>query len=313
LCSKQHGPFIPLIEFCGKKRMKEWLLAYATFSRKERLGVLVLIILVGLVWILPAWWGVPKGKGYRAYTLMADSLQGTAILLGKGYRFDPNIIPDSEWLAFGVPDKTVRMIRNYLQKGGRFRSPSSLLSIYGMDTPVAMKLIPFVQIEEPRPVRSPYRYTGNARLDVATIDPRFRKPPRKPFGAVDINSADSAELEALPWIGEKLAGRIIRFREGCGGLYAIDQLAGIYGLSDTVFLHFRPYLRLGKKELRGLRINVWNADSLSTHPYIQYRQAKAIVAYRTQHGVFRSADDLLKIAVVDSFWLEKIRPYLTLN
>ena len=294
--------------------MKEWLLAYGTFSRKERLGVVVLLILVGMVWLLPAWWGSSQGRENRAFTVRADSLHGaTSVPLTKVYRFDPNKISDREWRAFGVPDRTVRMIRNYLQKGGRFRTPQSLLSIYGIDTPVAMKLIPYVHMEETQPVRSPYRYSGNIRLDVATIDPRFRKPPRQALGAVDINSADSAELEALPWIGEKLAGRIIRFREGCGGLYAIDQLAGIYGLSDTVFLHFRPYLRLGKKELRGLRINVWNTDSLSIHPYIQYRQAKAIVAYRAQHGVFRSADDLLKIAALDSVWLEKIRPYLKLN
>ena len=294
--------------------MKEWLLAYATFSRKERLGVGVLLFLIGLVWLLPAWWGTQGGKENRGYTVRADSVLGPAtVALTKLHRFDPNKISDREWLAFGVPDRTVRMIRNYLQKGGRFRKPASLLSIYGMDTPLAMRLIPFVHIDEAEPSRSPYRYSGNARLDITTIDPRFRKPPRQPLGAVDINSADSAELEALPWIGEKLAGRIIRFREGCGGLYAIDQLAGIYGLSDTVFLHFRPYLRLGKKELRGLRINVWNADSLSTHPYIQYRQAKAIVAYRTQHGAYRSADDLLKITAVDSLWLEKIRPYLKLD
>lgn len=294
--------------------MKEWLLAYGTFSRKERLGVVVLLILVGLVWLLPAWWGRSKGRENRAFTVMADSLhRAGSVPLTKLYRFDPNKISDEEWLSFGVPDGTVRMIRNYLQKGGRFRTPLSLLSIYGIDTPVAMKLIPYVQIEETQPARSPYRYSGKTQLDVATIDPRFRKPTRQSLGAVDINSADSAELEALPWIGEKLAGRIIRFREGCGGLYAIDQLAGIYGLSDTVFLHFRPYLRLGKKELRGLRINVWNTDSLTTHPYIQYRQAKAIVAYRAQHGVFRSAEELLKIPAVDSVWLEKIRPYLKLN
>lgn len=294
--------------------MKEWLLAYGTFSRKERLGVVALLILIALVWLLPAWWGGSKGRENRGFMVMADSLHGaTSAPLLKVYRFDPNKISDREWLAFGVPDRTVRMIRNYLQKGGRFRTPLSLLSIYGMDTPVAMKLIPYVHIEETQPVRSPYRYSGNSKLDITTIDPRFRKPPKQPLGAVDINSADSAELEALPWIGEKLAGRIIRFRDGCGGLYAIDQLAGIYGLSDTIFLHFRPYLRLGKKELRRLRINIWNADSLSTHPYIQYRQAKAIVAYRVQHGAYRSADDLLKIAAVDSLWLEKIRPYLAFD
>jgi DNA uptake protein ComE-like DNA-binding protein len=294
--------------------MKEWFLAYVTFSRKERLGIVALILLLSLIWLLPAWWGIRTGSEQRLYTILADSLASTKkVRPAKIYPFDPNLIPDSTWLSFGVPERSVRMIRNYLQKGGRFRKPEALLSIYGIDTPIARALIPYVRIEPAGGTASTYRSSGLSQVDVTSIDPRFRKPPRQPLGQVDINRADSAELEALPWIGEKLAGRITRFRDACGGLYAIDQLAGMYGLSDTVFLHFRPFLRLGKKELRRLRINTWPVDSLVTHPYIQYRQAKALVAFRAQHGLYKNGEDLLKVAVVDSLWLERIRPYLTFD
>lgn len=288
------------------------MLAYVTFSRKERLGIVALILLLGLIWVLPAWWGTRTDREERRlYMTLADSLAGPQLVRRvQIYPFDPNRIPDSTWLSFGVPERSVQMIRNYLQKGGRFRKPESLLSIYGIDTPIARALIPNVRIEGAGLKASPHRSSGLSQVDVTTIDPRFRKPPRQPLGQVDINRADSAELEALPWIGEKLAGRIIRFRDACGGLYAIDQLAGMYGLSDTVFLHFRPFLRLGKKELRELRINSMPVDSLVMHPYIQYRQAKALVAFRAQHGLYKNGDDLLKVAVVDSLWLERIRPYL---
>ena len=118
-------------------------------------------------------------------------------------------------------------------------------------------------------------------------------------------------MEALPWVGEKTASRIIKFRDACGGLYTIDQIAGIYGISDTAFLHFRPYLRIGKKDIRKLNVNSDPLESLSKHPYIQYKQAKALVAYRAQHGQFKSGQDLLAIPLFDKLWLDKIEPYLT--
>jgi DNA uptake protein ComE-like DNA-binding protein len=37
---------------------------------------------------------------------------------------------------------------------------------------------------------------------------------------------------------------------------------------------------------------------------------KIIVAYRNQHGAYKSVDDLLKIYVIKKDWLEKTKPYL---
>lgn len=287
--------------------MKEWLMEYVIIPRKERLGIIALLLLIGMVWLMPYIWKKTHPDAARYTNQLSSVTTPPMPALIKLHVFDPNIISDEEWLVLGMPEKTVHMIRNYLNKGGRFRTPESLLSIYGIDTTIAKKLIPYVQIKN---ATSSFYTKPPVNLDVSTIDPRFRKPASKSITILDINTADSAEWEALPWIGEKMASRIIKYREAMGGFYAIDQLAGIYGLSDTAFLHFRPYLRIGKKEIRLLNINEENEQVLSRHPYIQYKQAKALVAYRKEHGPFRSQSDLLQLPMFDQQWLDKIGPYL---
>jgi competence protein ComEA len=62
-----------------------------------------------------------------------------------------------------------------------------------------------------------------------------------------------------------------------------------------------------------LDINSSTEQELAAHPYIQYTIAKAITAYRFQHGNFKSIDDLTNIAIIDKATFEKLRPYLALN
>ncbi len=130
---------------------------------------------------------------------------------------------------------------------------------------------------------------------------------------IDINTADTGLFIALPGIGEKLAGRIIQFREKLGGFYKIEQLSEVYGLQDSVFRLIRPYLLLRDSGLRKIQINSAGFDTLNEHPYIQFAEARAIVQYRKQHGSFNNISDLLKINILSHEWIEKAGPYLAFD
>jgi competence ComEA-like helix-hairpin-helix protein len=85
----------------------------------------------------------------------------------------------------------------------------------------------------------------------------------------------------------------------------------MYGLPDSVFQKIRPMLVLSTPDIRKTNLNTASVEDLDKHPYITGKQAKLIVAYREQHGVFVSVDDLAKIAAfTDKKWLEKVGPYL---
>lgn len=54
-------------------------------------------------------------------------------------------------------------------------------------------------------------------------------------GRLDINTASAAELDKLDGIGEKLALRIIRYRDEHGAFAAVEELTLVNGIGDSLF------------------------------------------------------------------------------
>lgn len=344
--------------------MIEWLRGYLVFSRKERTGVLALLVMIGSVWLLPRFFSKPERLGeelllradsaYEVLSKAGTNAEGVGVV--KTFRlfpFDPNLANDADWEMLGVRPKTVTTIRNYLNRGGRFRHPGDLMKIYGLRKDEAERLMSFVRIKPqsaagsnsggyPKYVSG--RPSGNSKYVsgaqsgypkyVPQTSPEYKTKAYRVFNSstpdwksgsfpksyerttrkiVEINEADSSAFESLPGIGPKLASRIIRFRNACGGFYSVDQVAGIYGISDTLFLILKPLLSLQQADVKKIYINVWEADSLAMHPYIQRHEAKAIVNFRKQHGRFQTVEDLSKVTILTNEWVEKIRYYLSFD
>jgi DNA uptake protein ComE-like DNA-binding protein len=127
---------------------------------------------------------------------------------------------------------------------------------------------------------------------------------------LEINSADTLALEQLPFIGMKLAKRIIDYRTRLGGFVSLDQLLELYGLKQEQFDQLSRYLKVNPNLVHQILINEVNFDQFRLHPYITYTQAKVILNYRQQHGPFASSIDLQKTMVLDDVQLNKLLPYL---
>lgn len=63
---------------------------------------------------------------------------------------------------------------------------------------------------------------------------------------VDINTAGSADLQAIPGIGKALADRIIAFREKNGAFGSVDDLLKIQGIGEKSLQKIRPYVIVPK-------------------------------------------------------------------
>jgi competence ComEA-like helix-hairpin-helix protein len=61
--------------------------------------------------------------------------------------------------------------------------------------------------------------------------------------AVDINTASAAELEKLPFIGEKTAVKIVVHREKFGKFRKPEHLLLVEGVSDTRFREIRNLIK----------------------------------------------------------------------
>jgi competence ComEA-like helix-hairpin-helix protein len=70
-----------------------------------------------------------------------------------------------------------------------------------------------------------------------------KKPPARP---ININTANSEELELVPGIGPVTAGKILQMRKSYGAFKSVDDLLAIRGLGPKRLDKMRKYLTVGK-------------------------------------------------------------------
>jgi len=124
------------------------------------------------------------------------------------------------------------------------------------------------------------------------------------------SEADSVTLQIVPGIGALTAGRLIKHRERLGGFLQVKQLEEVFGLKPETISLIWDYFDFDVVVPRRLSINQATVQELATHPYISYQEAKVLVAYRLQHGPYSKVEDILRIKIFKSDWVEKIAPYL---
>jgi competence ComEA-like helix-hairpin-helix protein len=216
------------------------------------------------------------------------------------FPFNPNTLQEEGWQRLGLRPRTIKTILNYRSKGGRFYKPEDLKRIWGLPAGFYDRVQAYIRIPDAKPEAAPNNFKTPYEKKERTIT------------VIDINTADTATLIALPGIGSKLANRIIAFRERLGGFYSVHQLSETYGLPDSTFQKLKPRLQV-HGDLKKLNINTATKDELKTHPYIKWQLANLIVEYRAQHGLFKKPDELKNIMLIDETVYNKMAPYLTID
>jgi comEA protein len=62
---------------------------------------------------------------------------------------------------------------------------------------------------------------------------------------ININTASAAELQQLPRIGEKVAQRIIDFREKHGNFQKIEEIMKVKGIGEKMFTNLKELITVG--------------------------------------------------------------------
>jgi len=310
-------------------KWKEFLRDYFVFTRKERIGLLIVILVIIGIWIFPklsrpsAPQTIPPDTSWihaaeKLMTLADDSDDlpdtndladirpfGQLPLESKGqlFDFDPNTLSTGGWKKLGIREKTISTIQNYLKKGGHFSEAEDLKKIYGVRPDDYLRLKPYIRITSTK-TESPANKQSEFKKETFATKPRLV--------VVDINTADTAAFIALPGIGSKLALRIVNFRDKLGGFYSVDQIAETYGLPDYAFLKIKPFLKFETSIVKKFNINTATREEMKSHPYLKWNLANAIVEYRNQHGAFSSLEDLKKISLITTDIFDKVKFYLAL-
>ncbi|GET26396.1 helix-hairpin-helix domain-containing protein [Prolixibacter sp. NT017] len=298
-----------------------FLRTYFSFSKREKNGVLillaVLLVMVAINLLLPVIVPSPKydftewEEEVAAYQKKQDSLLREEYQLHP-VPFNPNKVSRKELVEMGIAEKSASNWVNYLRKGGHFRKPEDIGKIYGLPDSVSEKLIPFVRMKEdatPRATKS--TEVKPVRTLVASAKSEVRAAvsvTENVIPVVDLNRADSVSLEKLPGIGPVLAGRIVRYRRLLGGYYSTGQLKEVYGLRPEHYDRAVPYLKVTADSVRSIQINFASLGDLARHPYISYREAKAVVNKREKEGKIEGFEALGDIFLPEK--VEKLQPYI---
>ncbi|HMM16146.1 MAG TPA: helix-hairpin-helix domain-containing protein, partial [Petrimonas sp.] len=124
-----------------------------------------------------------------------------------------------------------------------------------------------------------------------------------------LNAADTAEWKKIPGIGSTFASRIVKYRNLLGGFVSVEQLREVYGIDNELFSRISPYIQ-ADENFRKLWINELEFKELLRHPYLNYKQVRAIMNLRKKKGNIASIHELVMLDEFTSEDIFRIEPYL---
>lgn len=225
------------------------------------------------------------------------------------FEFDPNSASVDELVRLGFDQRTARQIINYRSSGGQFRLKKDLYKIYLIDSAHLTEVFDYIAL--PDNVTEPPK-EKEKKSDQLPGKASSSKPIEKMVvEKMDLNRADTAMLQTISGIGSVLSKRIVNFREKLGGFVNVSQLYEVYNLDSTVI---EALLEIGildtSAQVCKLAINELSEEELANHPYLSWKQARLIIAYRNQHGNYTSEEELIKVYLVNQSDIDRLRPYL---
>lgn len=296
------------------------------FSRRERRGILVLIVGIVIVFLSGYCYSYWQGrqepteeemrqqasalKEYDAFIASVhdqekehrkrfpryETKQAPVVMLSP---FNPNTADSATFRQLGLPDWMARNILHYRSRGGKFRKTEDFKKIYGLTEEQYGVLAPYIHISPEDTVRQMMTL-----YQPATKSDSLYKYPAGTL--VELNSADTTELKKIPGIGSGIARLIVGHRQRLGGFYRIEQLKEI----QLDYRKLQSWFHIKPQDIRLINLNHAGVERLRNHPYINFYQAKAIVEYRKKKGVLNS---LKPLALYEEFTqedLEKINHYV---
>ena len=228
------------------------------------------------------------------------------------FAFDPNRCDSTSLVRLGFPPWMARNLLKYRAKGGRFRQTDDLRKLYGMTDSLYTRIAPYVAIASSQPdhaaVDQPKAAKERPSVYLSRSDSLYRRMEKYPEGTqIELNRCDTTQLKKIPGIGSYTARRIVHYRERLGGFIRLKQLREIR-LNEEVLA---PWFTLDSTAVTPLQVNQLPMKQLLAHPYLNYRQSRAIMQYRERHGPLPSIEVMKGWEEFTANELQRVAPYLS--
>lgn len=286
-------------------------------SRNDRIAILiiaaVLVIVNGILYFRHD--NAPtSAKGGEKAVEKQDSVVRRTVKHApeavKLHHFDPNTADSATFVQLGLRPNVARAIIHYRAAGGIFRQPSDFARIYTLSDSDFRRLKPYIRIKHQTAAKA--ESIAQKRESTAVISGQPSEKPHlsllKKLGhtPININTADSTELQKIPGVGKYYAAKIVKYRNRLGGFISVKQLSEIRGLPQDIVRH----VIIDHEPTKKMLINQLTFGQLLRHPYLNFEQVRAILDYRKNYGPISEFGDLKTYsAFADSDFI-KLEPYI---
>ncbi|HET6556880.1 MAG TPA: helix-hairpin-helix domain-containing protein [Prolixibacteraceae bacterium] len=263
---------------------------YFTFSRNERKGITILLVIFFLLVVANKvifYFETPAKVD--ADLLNAEfNLKVSPVNLpktGSLFMFNPNTIDRGALDSLSLPEGIKNNIIKFREKGGSYNSAKDFKKMYGVTDSIYRLVEPFLVLE------------------TKTVKPLSNKKPVELF-AFDPNTAGDTVFFRLG-LTERQVQTIRNYQQKGGMFKKSSDLFRLYGIPDSQKLALAEYVVIKEKpgskietnETERVLIEINGTDSieLKSLPGIGNKLSKRIVKYRDMLGGFYSLEQLKEV------------------
>ena len=229
---------------------------------------------------------LPQPKTYASDTLTGERFTRKSRAF-KRIPFDPNTLDAEGFYGLGCfTARQAEAMVEYRQRLGGFRSLLEFADCYLISDTLYAAMEEFITLS---PIPEPEKVL------------------------VDINSADSTTLVALPGIGPASAVDIILYREKLGGYHSTEQLKDLAVIMDKNYDRFVKEIWCDSCKIQKIDINFVAPKELARHPYMTATRMRKILKQRQKRGGWSTIEEMVKDKIFTEEEAARISPYLQFN
>lgn len=287
--------------------IKQEIKEYVSFTKGERKGIVVLLIIILIVSLINIFSDSlykKKEVDFLEFKKEIALFESSLITLDTNrlnssvkFVFDPNQTTESDWDRLGLQKKQIQTINNYLQKGGRFILKSDLRKIYGISEADYLELEPYIDLPE--------TYGNQNHL----YDGSSIKKNRAEMFYFDPNRIGDEEWMRLGFTAKQV--QVIRKYIDAGGkFHKREDLKKLYVISEEKYDEINEFVVINEEEGKEINMNDNLADekykrridinSMNQEQIIELGgnwkyYGQRIVKYRNLLGGFYTKEQLLEV------------------
>jgi len=209
--------------------------------------------------------------------------------------FNPNELDSAGFVKLGLKPYMASNILKYRAKGGKFRKPNDFAKVWGVTPEKFNELLPYIDIPTEIAIATPNQPQRILKKDII----------------LELNNADTTQLQQIKGIGSGYAKRIIAYRKRLGGFCNIVQLREVWGMNPELYAQIAPHFTVNAQTITKITVNKASVERLMSHPYLNFSKAKAIYELRRNKGKLTNINQLKTLAEMDPTTLSRIEPYLS--